>query len=198
MKRTLTAYITKSFSFFARARAHDLKKSWVAAKFLFVAAWAMTSSTGLIFCADAVDESFGRWRKIQKLQRLPASEVETILIAALQSDPSSVVRQGAAQSLGNYSQNSVVVRALAKALHEDPEKSVRCACALSLGLSPTFKAIRALENAVDDPDPDLRRQIAFSLKRHRVGANKLKAEALLKKLGKDSDLSVRLMAGAEK
>jgi len=127
-----------------------------------------------------------------------ASDLEKTLIQTLQTDPDAVVRQGAAQSLGNYSQNPLVVRALADALRDDKEKSVRYACALGLGLSPTFKAIRALESASTDPDADLRRQIAFSLQRHRVGANKKKAESLLKQLQKDSDESVRLMAGAKK
>ena len=58
----------------------------------------------------------------------------------------------------------------------------------------SFHAVNALEKAMGDPDADLRRQIAFSLKR----ANTPRAIVLLKKLQSDTDASVRIMAGAAK
>ena len=135
-----------------------------------------------------------RHRLNQILAENSVSGVEKDIIESLKKDPSPIVRQGAAQTLGNYVQTPAVVRALSNALREDSEKSVRYACALSLGLSDSFLSITALEKASRDPDPDLRRQVAFSLKRH----TSYKAKQLLKKLKKDSDSSVRLMAGAEK
>lgn len=184
----LAVHITERNPFFARARAY--------AKSFFLFGWVVVSSSGLINAgAKRTNEALDRWQKNREMSAINAPDAERNLMDSLMSDSSPIVRQGAAQQLGNYSQNPLVVRALAYALRNDLEKSVRYACALSLGLSRTFKAITALERALNDSDPDLRRQIAFSLKRHRIGAGKVRANLLLKKLQKDSDPSVREMAG---
>lgn len=186
MNPSLVACIS-SLSLFARARMS------AGAKLFFMAMVATVSSTGLISGKDS-NQALERWKSNRELALKNASEIEKTLLGSLQNDLSPVVRQGAAQQLGNYSQNPLVVRGLADALENDTDKAVRYASALSLGLSPTFKALRALEKASVDPDPALRRQIAFSLKRHRIGANRIKAQQLLKKLLADSDVSVREMA----
>lgn len=143
------------------------------------------------------NDALFRWKKNRELAVKKTLDTENTLIAALQNDSSAIVRQGAAQQLGNYGQNRFAVRALADGLLNDADKSVRYACALSLGISPTFKAITALERAMNDPDPDLRRQIAFSLNRHAKGPNAVRAGILLKKMRRDADSSVREMAGGK-
>lgn len=189
MHTAVVAYITKKLSFIARACAH------ASVICFFVAGTVCSSGLTVRESKGRPNPVLDRLHKNQDSTRKHLGDVEKNLIAALQSDPDAMVRQGAAQSLGNYVQNPLVVRALAGALDSEKEKSVRYACALSLGLSPTFKAITALEKASTDPDADLRRQIAYSLQRHKVGANKVKATALLKKLSKDADSSVRIAAG---
>lgn len=133
-----------------------------------------------------------RHRLNQALVGKLLSGVELDLIDSLKNDPDPVVRQGAAQSLGNYVQNSLVIRALSDQLKTETEKSVRYACVLSIGLSSSFLSMKALEKASVDSDPNMRRQVAFILKRHTG----FKPEQLLKKLQRDVDLSVRQMAGA--
>lgn len=205
MNQSTVAYISK-FSFFARACALLKATRLWATVFGFVFVGGVCS-TGLIHAENSkknstltvpakpkTNEALERRKANRELLLKNTSEGEKALIEALRNDPSGVVRQSAAQQLGNHSQNPLVVRALAEALRDDREQSVRYASALSLGLSPTFKAITALEKAASDPDPDLRRQVAFSLKRHRVGQNKRKATDLLKKLQRDTDPSVRAMA----
>ncbi len=113
-----------------------------------------------------------------------------VLVSSLKTDPSSTVRQSAAQELGRYTRDAAVVAALCDALKNDKAQDVRCACALSLAFANTPESDAALELASKDQDPNLRRQAAFSLKRH-TGA---KAAAILKKLEKDADASVRGMA----
>ncbi len=113
------------------------------------------------------------------------------LIASLKTDPSPTVRQSAAQELGRYARDAAVVAALADALKKDKAQEVRAACALSLAFSDTPAADDALELASRDRDPNLRRQAAFSLKRHKSA----KAAAVLKRLKTDPDASVRNMAG---
>lgn len=163
----------------------------------------LSDSTALIAAPAATPKktesaSLKRLRQNQDLAKQKPSEAEVSLMTTLQFDTDPMIRQGAAQMLGNFSQNPAVVRVLANALRDDKEKAVRYACALSLGLSPTFKAISALEKAAEDPDADLRRQVAFSLQRHRTGRNKVKAEQILKQLQRDNDASVREMAGAKR
>jgi HEAT repeat protein len=116
------------------------------------------------------------------------------LVASLQNDKDPMVRQGAAQMLGNYVYNLDAVKSLVRALEKDSDAGVRYACALSLALSKTSEAFQALEKAAKDTDPNLRRQVAFSLHRHPAK----KAQKILKQMQKDSDESVRMMAGAEK
>lgn len=131
-----------------------------------------------------------RHRLNQALALSQASDTALVLMQSLQSDSDPAVRQGAAQLLGNYVQNSAVVNALAQSLEKESVPSVRYACALSLGLSNSFRALNALEKTIADPDANLRRQIAFSLKQ----LNTKRAQTLLKQLSRDKDPSVRAMA----
>lgn len=188
MKQSWTAYIR--FFFIARARAYARVQAWAA---IFA---VVVCSSGLIHSKE--NPTLKHIRNNQEFAHKNPTEAEFKLIETLETNSDPIVRQSAAQLLGNHCQNLTVVSVLANALQKDSDKAVRCACALSLGLSPTFRAITALERSSDDRDPDLRRQIAFSLKRHRVGANKIRAESLLKKMQKDDDVSVRMMAGAKR
>ncbi|HOW89320.1 MAG TPA: HEAT repeat domain-containing protein [Elusimicrobiales bacterium] len=119
-----------------------------------------------------------------------SSGAERDLISALKNDPSFTVRQSAAQELGRYARSPAVVAALSEALRKDNALEVRTACALSLAFSDTPEADDALDLASKDRAPDLRRQAAFSLKRHKSA----KAAAALKRLARDPDASVRSMA----
>lgn len=171
----------------------------VCAKIFVLAFVCITSSTGLIFADKKIKfvapaTALDRWNANRDLAKREVSGVEATLIASL-NDPEPMVRQGAAQELGKYAQNPAVVHALSDTLLNEKAPAVRYACALSLGLSPTFRAIRALEKVAADPDANLRRQVAYSLQLHRKGQNKRKAEELLKKLRRDSDASVRTAAG---
>lgn len=132
--------------------------------------------------------------KIRALQALAASDDPSAvadLLAALSSEPDPMVRQAAAQQLGNFVQDPAVVTALASGLDKDRSAEVRGACALGLALSDTPAAAAALEKAAGDPDPALRRQSAFSLGRHKSP----RARAAVEKLRSDPDPSVRESAG---
>lgn len=143
---------------------------------------------------DGEKNGLVRMRLNQTMAETGLSDGGKLLIESLRSDADPMVRQGAAQSLGNFVQEPIVVTALAEALEKDSEAPVRYACALSLGLSKTPVAFAALEKAAVSTDPDLRRQVAFSLKRQ----DSKKADAILKKMRNDKDASVRMMAGATK
>jgi hypothetical protein len=112
-------------------------------------------------------------------------------IASLQNDADPMVRQGATQLLGNYAYNKSVESALIQCLGSETVAGVRYACALSLGLSRSSKAIDALDKASTDADPNLRRQVAFSLGRF----SDRRAKQIVNRLRHDSDASVRQMAG---
>ena len=134
--------------------------------------------------------------RVRLLQGLAASGAEGVvgdLIAGLERDPGAMVRQAAAQELGQYASQPAVVTALAAALRKDPAVEVRYACASSLGLSNTPAAADALDWASRHGDPALRRQAAFSLRRH-TGAE---AKKTLKRLQGDKDESVRKTAGGK-
>lgn len=131
-----------------------------------------------------------RHHLIRELAKTKISGIELDLIGALENDPEAVVRQGAAQGLGNYVQNPAVLKALADHLKKENEPAVRYACVLSIGLSNSFKAMNVLENFSDDADPNMRRQVAVMLKRQ----NNIRSKILLRKLKKDQDPSVRQMA----
>jgi len=98
-----------------------------------------------------------------------------------------MVRQAAAQELGRYARKAAAVKALAEALRRDADLAVRCASALSLGLSDQPEAVSALAGAAEDPAVYLRRQVAFSLKRQ----GGLEAERILDILAHDPDPDVR-------
>jgi HEAT repeat protein len=184
-----------------------VKQSWTASirDIFYARAWVRSCVQAVLFAVVALVYSSALILAkeipvidhIQKLQELaeqnsPGAEVK--LIETLQTDPDSAIRYSVAKLLGKRTQNPDIVKVLANVLQNDSDKGVRYACALSLGLSPTFKAITALERASDDPDPVLRQQVAISLRRHRKGQNKRKADDILKKLKRDSDPSVRALA----
>ncbi len=177
----------KKFSFIARARRRAV-----------ILILVSVCSTALTHAENKSISPEEQWRNNREAARKHTRDVDVQLIRDLESNSAEMVRQGAAQQLGNYVQNPAVVRALATALETDSAKSVRCACALSLAIAPTFRSITAYERVLSDPDPDLRRQVAFGLQRHLAGPNKFKAAALLKKLENDQDESVRRMAGVAK
>ncbi|MFN0117550.1 MAG: HEAT repeat domain-containing protein [Elusimicrobiota bacterium] len=131
----------------------------------------------------------------QALVKNDLGAAKDVLITNLRNDASAVVRQGAAQDLGNYVSNPDVISALGFALEKDQDMSVRLAAALSLGVARHSKeAFLSLEKFSQDSNADLRRQISFSVKQFHTP----EAKKLLKQLRKDSDLSVRKMAGEEK
>lgn len=198
-----SAYININ-NIFARARASAI---------IFVYAFVLANSTGLIAASKnhKTVQSKKIWTKSEietrrqteksgveryRLNRLLAqsglSEGGMALLGSLQSDPDAFVRKGAALSLGNYTQNPAVVRALADALKTETDKPVKLACLFSLSVLPSFQGMKALEKFSTDPDPDFRRQAAFGLKRQKSA----RADTILKKLEKDSDPSVRTMAGS--
>lgn len=109
------------------------------------------------------------------------------LIASLDRDASVFARQAAAQELGPYAAQPEAAAALAAALRKDTAPEVRYACASSLALAKGPVAVEALDWASRHGDPDLRRQAAFSLRRH-AGAE---AKKILKRLEGDGDASVR-------
>jgi HEAT repeat protein len=116
------------------------------------------------------------------------------LVASLQTDEAALVRQGAAQILGNYVGSPIVLRALTDALDKETDPAVRYACALSLTLSTEKTAFRVMEALTRDNDPNIRRQIAYGLTRNRSQ----QAKALLKKLERDRDPGVRRMAQGDR
>lgn len=142
---------------------------------------------------DAERDPLLRHHLNQAMAESGVNGVDADLIQSLKNDSNAMVRQGAAQSLGNYVQNPNVIQALSDGLEKDGDLAVRCACALSLGNARGIKAQAALEKSMGDADADLRRQIAYSLKRQKSA----RSIALLKKMQNDADESVRLMAGAK-
>lgn len=131
-----------------------------------------------------------RVRLTQALAAQAVPGVQDDLAASLGTDASPQVRQAAAQELGRYVRLPGVVTALAGALRKDAAPAVRYACALSLALSDTSEAAAALDWAARQADPDLRRQAAFSLRRHS-GSQSRKT---LERLRGDADESVRRTA----
>lgn len=170
----------------------------------------LVCSTGLIFGvqrssetvtaerirSQRVSEQKGieRYRMNRQLVRLGAQGVERDLIESLLRDPDSMVRQGAAQKLGNYAQNPVVVKALGDQLNVETESAVRYACVQSLSLSSSYRAMSTLEKFSDDSDPVMRRLVAFNLKRRE----ETRAKLILKKMRRDKDASVRALAQEER
>ncbi|OVE75253.1 hypothetical protein BVX98_07875 [bacterium F11] len=134
-----------------------------------------------------------RHRLNQALFIRDSKEALDLLAESLANDPNHTVRQGAAQSLSGYPNNPKAVKALAEALEKDSAARVRYACANSLALSEISPALDALTKAAKHSDPRLRRQVAFSLKRH----TSKKAKRVLKKLKKDKDPFVRAEARKE-
>lgn len=128
-----------------------------------------------------------RVRLLQALSRAEGAAVITELSAVLGHEPSVMLRQTAAQELGNLASAARARGALLAALAADSAAEVRYACALSLSLASGAEAVDALDRAARDGDPELRRQAAHALKRH-PGA---KAKAALKRLEGDSDAGVR-------
>ena len=131
-----------------------------------------------------------RRRLNEALARTGTPGFQQELARSLSDDPDVFVRQGAAQQLGNYVATPGVVAALAHALAADPEPAVRYACAQSLALSDTPASFNALAKAATDADPNLRRQVAFSLGRHKSAA----AKRLRRSLLSDPDPQVRAYA----
>lgn len=197
MKQTFENNTTSKFLIYARACARVLS---------FVVMIVSLYSTGLIAAPKNHKKSLtkeeilskrtteqkglARHRLNRELVASGLSEGGLELISSLQSDSDPVVRQGAAQALGNYTQNRVVVRALSDALKTETVPAVRYALALSISLSKSFLSMKALEKLAGDPDPAMRRQVAAGLKRQEG----VRAQQLLKKLETDSDASVRKMA----
>jgi HEAT repeat protein len=116
------------------------------------------------------------------------------LVASLQTDEAALVRQGAAQILGNYVGSPIVLHALMDALDKEIDPAVRYACALSLTLSTEKSAFRVMEALTHDNDPNIRRQIAYGLTRNRSP----QAKALLRNLERDRDPGVRRMARGDR
>ena len=138
-------------------------------------------------------DSILRHRLQQLRVQNEAPQVWDDLVASLKTDPSGVVRQGAAQALANYVRQQGVPAALAEALRKDLDPAVRYACARSLALSQSFTALHALDLASRDSDPDMRAQAAFSLKRQTSP----EAKKILQRLRADAAVSVRDMAGED-
>lgn len=154
---------------------------------------ARVSEAKLRAAHQAEKDPFLRLRFLQGLSALGATQAPETMIDALRRDESPAVRQAAAQELGKYAQREDAVTALSAALDTDAAPEVRYACALSLGLSRSAPALAALAKAARHSDPQLRRQAAFSLKRHGGP----QAAKILKGLEKDEDSSVREMARAQ-
>ena len=149
------------------------------------------TETQIIQIRDSETDPLVRHRMNQAMTGAQMTGAPAALVSSLEKDVDPMVRQGSAQQLGNYVQSPGVVEALAKALGRDKDRAVRCACALSLSLNLSPISFAALRKASTDSDPDLRRQIVYSLKRHQQGANKADATNLLEKFRHDSDASVR-------
>lgn len=131
-----------------------------------------------------------RHRLNQALAASGTDDVLNMLVDALKKDPDPMVRQGAAQSLSQYSKNSFAAQSLAESLGTEVVPAVRYACVLSLSLSESPEALAALQKATDDPDVNIRKQLAYGL---RWNSHKL-AVKILKKLKSDKDASVRDIA----
>ena len=132
-----------------------------------------------------------RHRLNQALARSGLSTVVVDLLNSLKSDSDIVVRQGAAQELGNYTNNLDVVKELAQSAKKETDSSVRTACLLSLSVSQSEEATKSLEKFLNDNDPQIRRVVAVGLKRQ----NTISSKKLLKKLQSDPDEDVRAAAG---
>ncbi len=131
-----------------------------------------------------------RHRLNQALAASGTDDVLQTLVDSLQNDPDPMVRQGAAQSLSQYSKNPFAAQSLAESLATEKVPSVRYACALSLSLSESAAAFAALQKAASDSDINVRKQIAYGLHRN----SHKNAQKILKKLQGDKDPSVREVA----
>lgn len=115
------------------------------------------------------------------------------LILDMKNQPDPMVRQGAAQLLGNYARQPAVASALMTALINDANIDVRCAAALSLSLADPAVALVGLRRAARSPDAKLRMQAAYGL----THIENSKAKKILKRLKKDPDADVRDIAGGK-
>lgn len=131
-----------------------------------------------------------RLRALQALAaREDASGQQTLLDALQDKDP--MVRQGAAQALGNLVASSTVAKALDGAVRADAAPEVQQAALSSIGLSEGPEAVAALDWASKHRDRELRGQAAHSLRRHKGKAS----GDILKRLEQDPDEEVRRRAG---
>lgn len=130
-----------------------------------------------------------RVRALQAIAAKGDAQARAALLAALK-DKDPMVRQAAAQELGNYAAGEAEAKALAVAAKGDSAGEVRRAALGSVGLSERPEALDALDSASRDHDPELRAEAADGLRRHRGAASK----RLLDRLKGDADEAVRRRA----
>lgn len=133
--------------------------------------------------------SLVRVRALQAIAAKGDGQARVTLVAALK-DKDPMVRQAAAQELGNYAGEEAEAKALAAAAGGDPADEVRRAAVGSVGLSERPEAVKALDSASLDRDPELRAEAAERLRRHLGPSSK----RILERLKKDPDARVRRRA----
>lgn len=110
-------------------------------------------------------------------------------LTALLEDEDSQVRRWATVALGNAEEKAVSVVPKIIARLKDPYPKIREAAALALRSIPNDASIPHLINALEDVDPDVRKEVSRSLGWH--GKKALSAIPLLIKRFKDQDRAVQ-------
>ena len=127
------------------------------------------------------DDEMLSWNAFYALNELESPDAIEPLLDILRNSENKRLRRGAAYSLG-YCNSPEVINALIKALKND--EVVRVAAADSLGRIGAKEAVPALIDALQHPNPDLRRTICVGL--GKIGTEKC-VTALIETLNDEND-----------
>ncbi len=169
MQRTVAHMKTLQFPLYVTAHDYDFIASFdlrpASARMPIAKASAEEAINDLITRLNHGDSRV-RIRAMMKLYSVgPAAKGAIPSLLMLLDDADPLTRQSAASALGKIDPMSdLVVSALVARLAHDQQPLVRHEIARTLGNSPTRKATRALANALESADRNLRYQALISLK----------------------------------
>jgi HEAT repeat protein len=142
---------------------------------------------GLLVALGDPDENV-RGRAVGALEVVGRPEAIEALLALLERDEAAWVRHGALQALARLGAEEVL--APAEALLEDPDARTRAAGARALGALASVRGLPALDRALTDGSPWVRRTAVISVL--LVGSPE--GRPLLARAVADDDWEVRLYA----